>query len=69
MNITDITPTIMKTFSIELNENELKLLGLIVGNISNNELKELIKNANTFNPVKYDENFSDTLYNKIIKIF
>ena len=69
MNIKETTPTIEKTFNIELNENELKLLGLIIGNISNYDLKELITSTDNFNPVQYDENFTDTLYAKIIKIF
>lgn len=77
MKITETTIPPVKPerkFSIELNENEMKLLGVVLGRIAPNEIEKLIKNPdwridNAFSGVIYDSGFIYPLYSKLVSIF
>ena len=72
MTITDITKPIEKKFNLELDENELQLLGLIVGSISYNRLDSFFEEERwrleNYPTIKKDEGFVDDLFGKITKI-
>jgi len=67
MKITQ-TPLIVKAFTIELNENELKLLGLIVGEMTVPMLEKLSAGVNydIRGVVFTDKRFAHNLYNNIL---
>jgi len=74
MNITELTPPVTRKFSVEFTEHELKALGIIVGNISESQVKNWIINPDFISiplppytdEVKY---MHGNLYNKIVEIF
>ena len=63
MKIKDITPKVETIFSIELTENQLKLLSLIVGDTSDYDLKVLV-DTNQLD-CKMEDNFTQNLYKVI----
>ena len=67
MNITEEKPK-ERNFTIELTENELKLLGVIVGNTIPNDLKECCKGDSFILDVEYESDFVRVFYDKIINI-
>jgi hypothetical protein len=73
MNITELTPPVTRKFSIAFTENELKALGIIVGNIPEYQVKDWIINPDYISiPLPpYDEvkDMHGNLYNKIVEIF
>jgi hypothetical protein len=70
MKIKDITPKVETIFSIELTENQLKLLSLIVGDTTVYNLKELVDtnelDCNTEYSVEMEDEFTQNLYNLIV---
>jgi hypothetical protein len=75
MNITELTPPpVTRKFSIEFTENELKALGIIVGNIPEYQVKDWIINPDFISipPPPYNdevENMHGNLYDKIVEVF
>ena len=74
MTITETTPPVKRKFNLELDKNELQLLGLIAGAISPSKLVEIFKSIDDQDREmlgSFDLNdtlFSTHLYNKIIAI-
>ena len=74
MNITELTPPVTRKFSIEFSENELKALGIIVGNIPKCHVKDWIINPDfiSFPHPPYSDEVKDmhaNLYDKIVRVF
>ena len=73
MNLTDTTPPpVEKKFTLELNENDLQMLGLIMGSISYSRLETFFKEETwrleNYPTIKHDEHFVDDLFGKITAI-
>jgi len=73
MKITNITPPTERIFTLELTENELKYLGLIVGNTSSVTIENLIEEKSwkicNLPGIKSDEEFACKFYNMIVDTF
>lgn len=74
MNVTETTPkNPARTFSIELNENEAKLMGIIMGNIIPNDIRKVIEagdyRMDGFTGAKYESSFIATLFQKLYNSF
>jgi hypothetical protein len=67
--IKDITPKVARKFSIELTENQLKVLGIMLGDIVPADIKRIIENNDwrsiVFGDVKYED---FRLYDQILEI-
>jgi hypothetical protein len=63
MNITEIPPT-GRAFRIELNENELKLLRVIIGETGECEFEDMVKNSN-YRSAIYESGFTHKVYDLI----
>lgn len=48
MTITE-TPPVKKTYHIELSEDELKIIGVLLGRTGNEELTQMIKEFSSYN--------------------
>jgi len=72
MKLTDTTPPSEKTFTLELNENDLQMLGLIMGSISHNRLEAFFDEESwrldNYPTIKRDIAFVDDLFCKITAI-
>lgn len=70
MNITEITPPTPRTFNIELGENELKLLGLIVGTTNEDRYVSIINQNRVSYDLrpKYEPRFTHKVYDLITNI-
>jgi len=72
MTITDITKPVEKKFTLELNENELQMLGLVVGSISLKRLKSFFTDEDwrleSYPTITLDDKFVENLHTKIISI-
>jgi hypothetical protein len=64
MNITEIPPT-GRTFCIELNENELKLLGIIIGETGEYQFKDMVELGRYYDGTTYEPRFTHKLYDLI----
>lgn len=76
MKITETTPPpVPRTFSIDFTENELKMLGVIIGNTKPYEIKDLVENKDNswrlenFKGITYDHSFIMSFYEKLTKAF
>jgi hypothetical protein len=76
MKITETTPPpapVERKFSIEFTENELKLLGMVLGNCDTGDIHDQIRDrdwtAKVFPGIKSDDNFVYHSYDKIKDLF
>lgn len=64
MNITEI-PQTSRTFNIKLTENELRLLGVIIGETGECEFKDMVQHGRYRNGATYETRFTHKVYDLI----
>lgn len=69
MNITKHTPPVESTYTVEFTENQLKILGAIIGRLDHDEIERLIQQSSTFGDAHYDRDndFEHNLFKGICK--
>ena len=69
MNITESTQPVQRKFNLELNENELKTLAIIMGNFSQQEVENYVKDDGNFAPMVCAPRISHDIFFACEKIF
>jgi hypothetical protein len=70
MKITDLTPPpVERKFSIEFTENELKTLAILMGNLSQQEVENAVKDDTSFIPMVCAKRISHDIFFACEKLF
>lgn len=68
MELTEATPPVTRKFNLELNEDELKVLGAIMGTMNKSKVDDAIERSTTFSDAANVPYLSWQIYHAICKV-